>query len=73
MSIGAPSDSLLCKVASGYNLQVRDVIAAVKKAAQLSGEGPTNRTYLWTMEIRRGGAVRQSRQPADVKMVPTLA
>ncbi|OWY95859.1 hypothetical protein PHMEG_00034025, partial [Phytophthora megakarya] len=41
-SLGAKSDSLLCKVDVEVNLQVKDVIKAIQRAAALAGQKPEN-------------------------------
>ncbi|OWY92157.1 hypothetical protein PHMEG_00038953, partial [Phytophthora megakarya] len=52
-SIGAKSDSLLCKVDVEVNLQVGDVIKAIQRAAALAGQNPE---HFGSHSLRSGGA-----------------
>ncbi|OWZ21056.1 hypothetical protein PHMEG_0004441 [Phytophthora megakarya] len=52
-SLGAKSDSLLCRVDVEVNLQVRDVIKETQSAAALAGQNPEN---VGSHSLRSGGA-----------------
>ncbi|KAK1935694.1 hypothetical protein P3T76_010389 [Phytophthora citrophthora] len=52
-SLGSGPNTLLCKVDASYNLQVRDLVNAIKQAAKLAGHDPVNYS---SHSLRSGGA-----------------
>ncbi|KAE9357987.1 hypothetical protein PF008_g2892 [Phytophthora fragariae] len=52
-TLGVGANTLLCKVDSSQNLQVRDVVRATKCAAELAGQDPEN---YGSHSLRSGGA-----------------